>query len=71
MGGWVKGKALLRNGDVGLFRQPGRAIWPGVPPDGRVTERAVEPTQDFMLKVSAVKEKAPYAALVSDDIPPN
>jgi NitT/TauT family transport system substrate-binding protein len=47
-----------------------RAIWHGVPPDGRVTERAVELTQDFMLKVGAVKEKAPYAALVSNDFLP-
>ena len=47
-----------------------RAVWHGVPPDGRVTERAVELTQDFMLNIGAVKEKVPYAALVSNDFLP-
>ena len=47
-----------------------KAVWHGIPPDGRVTERAVDLTQDFMLKVGAVKEKLPYAALVSNDFLP-
>ena len=47
-----------------------RAVWHGVPADGKVTERAVELTQDFMLKIGAVKEKVPYAALVSNDFLP-
>lgn len=44
-----------------------RAVWHGVPADGRITERAVELTQDFMIKIGAVKDKVPYAALVSND----
>lgn len=47
-----------------------RAIWHGVPADGKITERAVDLTQDFMVKIGAVKEKVPYAALVSNDYLP-
>ncbi len=47
-----------------------KAVWHGVPADGKVTERAVELTQDFMIKIGAVKEKVPYSALVSNDFLP-
>jgi len=47
-----------------------RAVWHGVPADGRITERAVDLTQDFMVKIGAVKEKFPYSALVSNDFLP-
>jgi NitT/TauT family transport system substrate-binding protein len=47
-----------------------RAVWHGIPADGRVTERAVDLTQDFMVKIGAVKEKFAYAALVSNDFLP-
>ena len=47
-----------------------RAVREGVPADGKVTERAVDLTQDFMIKIGAVREKVPYAALVSNEFLP-
>jgi NitT/TauT family transport system substrate-binding protein len=42
----------------------------GVPRDGRITERAYQATQDFMLKIGAIKAPIPYEALVTHDFLP-
>jgi hypothetical protein len=42
----------------------------GIPRDGRVTERAVTLTQDFLRAVGALKATLPYDQLVTNDFLP-
>jgi len=42
----------------------------GIPRDGRISERANQLTQDFMLKIGAVKTRVPYEAIVTHDFLP-
>jgi hypothetical protein len=42
----------------------------GIPPDGRITERASKLTQDFVTKIGALKAPIPYEALVTHDFLP-
>jgi ABC-type nitrate/sulfonate/bicarbonate transport system substrate-binding protein len=42
----------------------------GIPRDGRITERAVALTEDFLLKIGALKARIPYDKLVSNDFLP-
>src|SRR5205809_216741 len=42
----------------------------GIPRDGRITPRAVELTESFMLKIGAIKTKIPYEKLVTNDFLP-
>jgi ABC-type nitrate/sulfonate/bicarbonate transport system substrate-binding protein len=47
-----------------------RKVRPGVPPNGRITERASKLTQDFMIKIGALKSPIPYADLVTHEFLP-
>ena len=47
-----------------------RKVRPGIPPDGRITQRPSKLTQDFMLKIVALKAPAPYEAFVTHDFLP-
>lgn len=42
----------------------------GIPRDGRITERASQLTQDFMLKIGALKAPIPYEAIVTHEFLP-
>lgn len=42
----------------------------GIPRDGRITERAVVLTEDFMIKIGALKARIPYDKLVTHDFLP-
>ena len=42
----------------------------GIPRDGRITERAVMLTEDFMMKIGALKHRIPYATLVTNEYLP-
>jgi NitT/TauT family transport system substrate-binding protein len=42
----------------------------GIPRDGRITERAVALTEDFLLKIRALKARIPYDKLVTNDFLP-
>jgi hypothetical protein len=42
----------------------------GIPRDGRITPRAVELTESFMLKIGAIKTTIPYEKLVTNDYLP-
>ena len=42
----------------------------GVPRDGRITERAVTLTQDFLKKIGQLKAPIPYAELVTNEYLP-
>jgi NitT/TauT family transport system substrate-binding protein len=42
----------------------------GIPRDGRITEKAVQLTEDFMLKIGAVKSRIPYEKLVTNEYLP-
>jgi ABC-type nitrate/sulfonate/bicarbonate transport system substrate-binding protein len=42
----------------------------GVPRDGRITERAVTLTQEFLKKIGHLKAPIPYAELVTNDYLP-
>lgn len=43
---------------------------PGIPRDGRITERAVALTEEFMAKIGALKSRIPYDKLVTNDFLP-
>jgi ABC-type nitrate/sulfonate/bicarbonate transport system substrate-binding protein len=47
-----------------------RKVRLGVPRDGRITPRASTLTQDFMLKIGALKAPIPYEELVTHDFLP-
>lgn len=42
----------------------------GIPRDGRITERALALTTDFMPKIGAIKARIPYDKLVTQDFLP-
>jgi hypothetical protein len=42
----------------------------GIPRDGRVTERAVTLTQEFLRKIGALKTTIPYDQLVTNEFLP-
>ena len=42
----------------------------GIPRDGRITERAVTLTQDFLRKIGAIKSTIPYEHVVTNDFLP-
>ena len=39
----------------------------GIPRDGRISERAVSLTEDFMIKIGALKNRIPYEKLVTNE----
>jgi NitT/TauT family transport system substrate-binding protein len=47
-----------------------RKVRLGIPPDGRISERASKATQDFMIKIGALKAQVPYEAFVTHDFLP-
>ncbi|OLC36235.1 MAG: hypothetical protein AUH81_08380 [Candidatus Rokubacteria bacterium 13_1_40CM_4_69_5] len=47
-----------------------KKIRQGIPRDGRVTERAVTLTEEFMIKIGALKARIPYDKLVTHDVLP-
>jgi ABC-type nitrate/sulfonate/bicarbonate transport system substrate-binding protein len=47
-----------------------RKVRLGIPRDGRITERAHKSTQDFLLKIGALKAPVPYEAIVTHDYLP-
>lgn len=42
----------------------------GIPRDGRISERAVSLTEDFMIKIGALKNRIPYEKLVTNEYLP-
>jgi len=42
----------------------------GIPRDGRITERAVTLTQDFLRRVGAIKSVIPYDQVVTNEFLP-
>jgi NitT/TauT family transport system substrate-binding protein len=42
----------------------------GIPRDGKITEKAVALTEDFMLKIGAIKARIPYEKLVTNEFLP-
>jgi len=47
-----------------------RKVRQGIPRDGRITERASKLTQDFMMRIGALKAPVPYEAFVTHDFLP-
>ena len=47
-----------------------RKVRQGIPRDGRVTERAVTLTEEFMIKIGALQARIPYDKLVTHAVLP-
>ena len=63
-------KAFLGRLDDQVILSGFRKTRLGIPRDGRITERAVKLTQDFLLKIGALKNPIPYDAIVTHDFLP-
>jgi ABC-type nitrate/sulfonate/bicarbonate transport system substrate-binding protein len=63
-------KPALGRHDDAIILEGLRKTRLGIPRDGRVTERAVTLTQEFLRKVGALKATIPYDQLVTHDFLP-
>jgi NitT/TauT family transport system substrate-binding protein len=63
-------KAFLGRLDDKVILDGLRKTRPGIPRDGRITERAFKATQDFLIKIAALKGPLAYDAIVTQDYLP-